>query len=529
MPLPPAGTPWPPKQLAAISPIQARMDAWYVGDPDRLAAAYGGESRPYVLDRPSQYRGGVVGAVSRWFWGPPASPLAQTPRRLHVPIAADICQASADLCWAEAPTLTADTPATQEYLDGLIGDGMLTTLAEGCEVGAALGDHYLRVSWDRDTSPAAPFLTVVDADASWPEFRWGRLVGVTFWWVVRQDGVRVIRHVERHELDQGVGVVIHGLYDGTTTDLGRPVPLTEDPSTAGLAGHVNEYSVISTGSPGLAVVHVPNVTPNPALRGDPIGRHLGRSDLAQCEPMMDALDEVYSSWMRDVRLAKARLIAPASMLADAGPGKGAVFDLDQEVYEAVNSLGALRDSGSAGVQAQQFAIRFEEHRATAQQLVEDVLRRAGYSSSTFGEDESGRAATATEIMSRQQRSFLTRDRKLRILRPRIADAIEKLLHVHVALGFPDPPAPERPDVEFPDGVQDSALTLAQTAQALRSAEAASTRTLVEMVHPEWDAQRVDNEVALILDETPAPGPLPDPASPLTVPGTAPAIATPQAP
>ena len=65
--------------------------------------------------------------------------------------------------------------------------------------------------------------------------------------------------------------------------------------------------MISTGSPGLAVVYVPNQRPS-SWRNDPLGQHLGRSDLAGVESLMDALDEAYSSWMRDIRLGKARLL-----------------------------------------------------------------------------------------------------------------------------------------------------------------------------------------------------------------------------
>ena len=41
---------------------------------------------------------------------------------------------------------------------------------------------------------------------------------------------------------------------------------------------------------------------------------MGRSDYDNLRDLMDALDESYSSWMRDIRLAKARLIVPAQFL-----------------------------------------------------------------------------------------------------------------------------------------------------------------------------------------------------------------------
>ncbi len=52
------------------------------------------------------------------------------------------------------------------------------------------------------------------------------------------------------------------------------------------------------------------------------------------ETELDGLDEAISSWMRDVRLGKARLIVLHSYLENIGRGKGAVSEPDREVYSA---------------------------------------------------------------------------------------------------------------------------------------------------------------------------------------------------
>jgi len=62
-------------------------------------------------------------------------------------------------------------------------------------------------------------------------------------------------------------------------------------------------------------------------------------------------------------------------------------------------------------------------------------------------------------------------------------------------------------VSFADAVQDSLTSLAQTAQLLKAAEAASRETLVRIVHPDWDQDQVDAEVARIVAEQPT---FPDP-------------------
>lgn len=499
MSLPVNGLPWPPVELAPVTQALLEWAAWYEGDTARLEEAYRpGTVRP--SERPSQYRGGVVGAVSRFFWGTPRADLTQPRAKLHVPVAAELCQASADLLFSDPPQITVEDKTTQDRLEELAGDGLHTALAEAAEVGAALGGVYVRVTWD-ETITDAPFLTSVHADAAVPEFAWGRLRAVTFWRVVKADNSQVWRHLERHESNaDGNGVILHALYEGTVDNLGRVVPLTELPATERLSGLLDSDGLIDTGSPGLAVTYVPNQRPQRRWRQHPVGVHLGRSDLDGVEHLMDALDETYSSWMRDIRLGKARVFVAQSMLDNLGPGRGQAWDVEQEVYAPVNAL-PPREASGLPLEMHQFAIRYEEHERTAQCLLEEILRCSGYSAQTFGEGEQG-PTTATEIESRDRRSLLTRDRKLRLWRPAIADVTEKLLAVDKTV-FGSSVTPSRPTVTFADSVQDTPADLAATAAALRGARAASTETLVRLTHPDWDDDRVKVEVAAIKAETPA--------------------------
>lgn len=499
MPLPQVDQQWPPTVLDAISPRLAEWDAWYSGSPDALRKAYSRDV-PRPRNRPSQYAGGVLGLAARTWWGRPQADQAASRGQLHVPIAADLCQASADLLFSEPPTLTVDAPAVQDRLDALAGDGLHGVLAEAAEIAAALGSAYLRVTWDPAVVPDAPFLTSVHADAAVPEFRWGHLVAVTFWHVVADDGKTVLRHLERHETNPaGVGVVLHGLYQGTPERLGQVVPLADHPATKALAAVVDADGAVTTASPGLAVVHIPNQRPQRTWRTHPLGSNLGRSDLDGVEALMDALDETYSSWMRDLRLAKARIIVPEYMLTVHGPGQGTSFDLDREIWSPLPGMEPTGEPGRA-ITPQQFAIRVEEHARTAQDLTEQILRTAGYSAQTFGEGPEGGAITATEVHSRERRSFLTRDRKIRHWRPGTATAVGKLLAVDAAL-FGGPHRAQPVEVAFGDSVQDSPLALANTADILNRAASASTEVRVRLVHPDWDEEQVALEVAAIRAET----------------------------
>jgi A118 family predicted phage portal protein len=494
----PDGGPWPPANLAPVTERLCAWSAWYSGNPDELEYVYGtgygwgydSVSNNRIKDHPSQYRGGVVGRFARWFWGEPNSS-NQKRSKLHVPIASDIATTSADLLFSEPPTITPadekDT-TTQDRIEQLIDDGMHASLLESGEVGAALGGSYLRVCWDADVKDK-PWLSVQHADAAVPEWRWSMLSAVTFWRELHRDDKQVIRHLERHE----PGVILHGLYDGTPENLGKPIGLGAYPETRDL------QPVIDTGIPYLTASYVPNMLPNRLWRSLPAGAPMGRSDYASSEPLFDALDETYSSWMRDIRIGKGRLIVPETYLQDLGVGKGAGFDADREVWEGLNMLGSA-DRNQLTVA--QFAIRVAEHKDTSRELIGQILRNAGYSEQTFGiGDELAAAVTATEVSARERKSNITRDKKIVFCRPGLQDAIRAELAID-AVVFNSGVTPDRPNIDFGDVVSEDPQVLAQTAQLLRAAEAASTKTIVQLVNPDWDDERVDQEVAAIEAEKP---------------------------
>lgn len=516
MALPTSSQSWPPAQLTRILPNMGVWSAWYSGDTEQLSAVYGGatgsdpSATGFFASDHGGFRATVGRALTRWFWGE-ASRGPDRRVKLHVPIAAELCQASADLLFSDTITITSDNTAAQDRLDELVDDHFHAELTAAAEVCAALGGVYLRVGWDKKTRPEAPFLTHVDADQAIPEFSWGRLQAVTFWQVVARDGKRVYRHLERHETDeQGVGIILHGLYEGEEDKLGHPVPLTDQPATAALAQSVDAFGIISSETPGLCVIYVPNQTPNRRWRTDPLGRNLGRSDLDGVEQLMDALDETMTSWMRDVRLGKARIMVAKSLLNNVGTGQGSAFNAEQEAYASMDMLAGESPKLSDLIEQVQFNIRVQEHKETADDLTYKILTAAGYSAETFGMKGMEKAVkTATEVEAQQQRSLLSRDRKWRLWRPALQDALGKLLTVDRTL-FSNNTVPDGVDIDaaIAEGVQESMLSIAQTIQTLRAAEAASDEVLIGMLHPDWDEQQIKDEIALINAQKPTP--MPDP-------------------
>ncbi|WP_330261799.1 phage portal protein [Streptomyces sp. NBC_00539] len=479
MPLPDNGVAWPPPQLARHYAEIKVDDAWYSGDHDKLAAVY--------RDNPVRRDG------SRRLWGRDRQ---QRPnvrdQRLHIPLPGDIAGASADLLFSEPPELTVTDSVTQDRLDELAeSDGIANSLLEAAEVAAALGSVYLRVTWDRSLADR-PLLTSVHPDAAVPEFRWGRLAAVTFWRELTSTSAIVWRHLERHE----PGRIVHGLYQGSADSLGVRVPLTEHIEVADLAASLGpDGDAIETGIEQLTAAYCPNVRPNRKNRGSVFGR----SDYAApVYDLFDSLDTTWTSWIRDLRLARARLLVPDGYLRDHGPGQGSSFDEDREIWQLLNI--PPTEQGGNQITLSQFAIRVDEHERSANAITRQAVQSAGYSVATFGLGDQGAAVTATEVKARERRSMTTRGKKVRYWSPPVADMLLVMLLLDRAF-FTPRIVPERPTIAFGDSISEDASSLAATLSLLQQAQAVSTETKVRLLHPTWDAADVKIEVDRILIET----------------------------
>lgn len=504
MALPANNTQWPPTAWATPLADMRRWEAWWTGDPQKLAKAYANNTETGFEDVIGTRANGKL--VRRWFHGRKTNTNAPASSRhdLHVPIASDLCATSADLLYSQPPTIQTGHETTDQRISEYLTNSLADTLLEGAETGAALGGRYMRVTWDPTISDM-PFLTTVDADHAIPVFRWGHLVAVTFWTTLETDSTTVWRHFEHHELDaNGNGIVSHALYSGTATSVGVTRPLTEHPATVGLANSVDDHQQATEGiTPGLLVAYIPNITPQRRWRHIPQARMLGRSDLDGQEPLMDALDEVYTSWMRDIRLGKARILADANMLEQTSDGQ-TVFNLDREVFTPLEGLaGTMRDT--VPVQAQQFAIRVAEHQQTAVDLIHRIIRGARYSTSTFG-DVQDSDITATEVKAREKTTMTTRDRKIRIETTALQQLVSKMLTIDQTVFNTPGLQPDGVKVTFPDMEDASPSDLANTAATMRSAQLLSLQTGVEMIHPDWDTTQVADEVQRLLDAQPLASP-----------------------
>ncbi len=506
MPLPDGGpkVPWPPTASRPALGLMREWAAWWSGDPARLMDVYGAT----VGGQPIGTMGGR--SVLRRFWERIAGTLFGVPAGserqrafLHVPLASDMASTSAALLFSEPPSIriasayleraTTEAKGTEAELQRLRAEGALDSrLLEGGDFAAGIGGVYLKPTWDADVADV-PLLSVVQPDQAVPEFRHGVLVAVTLWSDVARGDDQVIRHLERHELVDGRPVILHGLYDGKPDELGERLDDRELKARTGLDPRVDLPFA------GLGIHYVPNLRPNHRLRGSP----LGEADYGGREGLLDALDETWASWMRDIRLGKSRIMVARDMLDRSGK-----FDLDHEVYAPLDvgnaSAGTpLKDQ----ISPQQFEIRYQEHRDTSLALVERIV--AGpYSPQTFGLQIEGRAESGTALDIRERRTFMTQQRKAAWWGATIAALTEQMLWISKTV-FSRPVTPERPAVELSDSIANDAHRTAETIDLLNRAEAISTRLKVELQHPDWTREQVQAETDAILAERGLAVPAPD--------------------
>ncbi|QIK64158.1 phage portal protein [Leucobacter viscericola] len=494
MPMPAANAPWPPKEWAPAYDQYAENDAWLTGDVKTLQTLYTGQQGATHTHNGAPYRGGIAGVASRLFWGRPV-PQGEQRTRLHVPAAADLATLASDLQYSDPPVTdfaevtdgaTVNDKARTRLDLIMNSDDTHATLNSMGEVKSALGASIIIPRWDADIEDHV-WLDYAAADAAIPTFKHRRLVEVTLWSEF-VDGNVYWRHLEHH----GRGYIEHALFRGSQTSLGARVPLQERPETESYAALVDGESRIPTQIDRLTAGYLPNA---PALSWRKSGQlaDAGRSDFNQCIPLFDALDETFSSWMRDLKLGAGKLIVPEAYLRNNGAGAGASFDMFQEMFVGLSVPGKVADG--LDLTPSQFEIRVEQHEQTMRGIMREILRKAGYSPSSWGDpDEKSSQVTATEIQQRNAQTERTRskknlyDRRVLSRMGSVALELDGLIFQGKGGGKYDL------NVVFPELSRTDPKTEAETIGLLNVAGAISAETAVRRANPDWDDTAVTEEV-----------------------------------
>jgi hypothetical protein len=478
--------------------------AWWEGDPDKLATIYRERAvhNKYANRKTRRYNLGHQPGTENntFFWGRPNDD--GTARR-HISAPASVSRASAGLLFSKparispGPADEAD-PAIVERMEKIFGtDAYGAELFEMGEWLSVLGGVYLRPWWDRELADhVVP--SHIKADRAIPETRYNRLVAVTFWVIVSEPGDSpVIRHLERHEK----GKIIHTLHAGTETHLGEQVPLDTHPATSWLTPDDDELTAtVETGLDELDVVYAPNLQPNRIWHDRPGLSFLGRSDYEGIEGEFDALDEVHSSWLRDVKDAKSRLFISEDMVPDHGPGEGASYDSEKHLYVRTQTgMGSAADGGTPPIQDVKFPIRWEEHAQTSTEIKQHILEHVGISAQHFADGPL--AVTATAVDSSNNITETTRSSKITFAKRALTKFVEIVMKLD-AIHFPEQGVnlTDTPVVRFAAQHIVSEAETAQTVATKRSSGTISQYQGIQANNPDWTDAQVKEELARIRND-----------------------------
>lgn len=417
--------------------------------------------------------------------------------KLHVPAAADIASVSASMLFGDEPRFTifdrslGDTEdGSQERLEEIINNnGLQMMLREAAENNSSVGDVFMKCRYDAEEA-TEPIIDVISGQEAVPEYRLKKLECVHFFSILKVDrkSGKIWRVYERYM----PGEIYTMVYYGDSVTLG-----TETPDLLVDLG-LEEY--VTTPVDMMLAVHIANLKPSRVWPTN----NKGRSDIEGMRDLLDSLDEIYTSWMRDIRLAKSRLIVPAEYLRrrpaqmDGDNGKY-TFEFDEDV-ETLVALDIANDKNMT-ITPSQFAIRSEEHAKAFEYTFRTIISMSGYSPQTFGLDIKGNAESGTSRRIMEKKSFNTNTKKQGYWRHPIEKFLTAVMHLDKALyGNEKLHDDDSVKMEFSDPSANDPVEIAGAVNLLHSAQAASTETLVKMLHPDWNDKKVEEEVQKIFEE-----------------------------
>lgn len=483
-----------PKEKTKVASLTGVMgekvdewSVWYSGDPTRIANYYS----QHILDRVPNGR----------YW----SQIEKEERMnvVHEPLASDIARVASNLLFSEPADIQYDDSGKsgQRLTDFIEDNGLQSKLLEGAELAAAMGGVFMKLDIDEDVSDV-PILTNKTPEMVIPEYRYGRMTGVTFWSIVGEDKDKRYRLFEHRANDNGTLIIIYALFEGTKDHVGRQIDLGAFPETA-------DYQDQSYPNfQGLGCVYIPNSLPNRLYPNS----SKGVADYADCVSMMDSLDETMTSWMRDLTLGQARIFADSEMFTSdlpidpnfpnmSGREGSQRFDPFNRIYQKVDMAGWKLDGGSAKpIDQVQFAIRVDEHSRTAEELIKKIVSRSGYSPQSFGMDIDGRAESGTALRMRERKSLMTQSKKAKYWAPQLQRLYSEMQQLDQATRLSGSYEIQDVKVIPADSVVFDATETAQTIRDLEQARAVSNYTKVKMAHPYWNENEIKQEVEAINKE-----------------------------
>lgn len=407
--------------------------------------------------------------------------------KLHVPIAADIAAMSAALLFAQSPEIHSVHPDTDRRIAEIFRRARVyPTLLQAAELASVYGGVFLKWSWNLEDGH--PTLTAIPGDCGLPVYKNGRLVEIRLWSLLKQEGETLYRLEESYTPD---GCIRSTLYRGSKTELGRVCNLNSIPEGRGIR------PLARSGAGCMLAVYVPNLLPGRKHPELPYGR----SDFDGLYPLFDALDEAYSAIQRETRLTKTTVIVPAEYLRR----RDALFPDEKPTWVYSNNSGVFTaldidsDRASSPITVINPAPHASERIALCGELVRRIFSLAGYAPQSAGLDISGSAESGTALSVRERKSIRTTEAKKTLWWQALNDLTRAMLRLDAAVFGSKIDKDGSISVEMPSLAQPDLAQLSEIVHRLRSAGVMSEEAAVELLHPDWEAEKQRQE-ALRLKE-----------------------------
>ncbi len=403
------------------------LSAFYVGDLARWDEIYrgGGEWR-YTR------RGGLNGGM----------------RKVAALNAAKaVCAELSRLCFTEGTQLVSKDKETEEFVEKVLKDnGFADRFPDFLEKVFALGGGAVKVYWDGEVK-----VDLITADCFVPT-RWDSrgISGAAFGSRLSQNGKSYIL-AETQELTPEGCVTENRLFteDGAKAELKDVLPeLTERSVIKGLAKPLFVY--LSTGSG-----NVPKCSP------------LGASVFAGAEDTLKSIDTVFDSLNREFVLGRKRIIVPYYAIRGEYDENGDLkryFDVNDEVFQALSTT----DAEELRITDNTATLRVAEHTEALGALLDMLCMQVGLSEGALSY-KNGTIKTATEVVSRDSRTYRTRGFYRKRIAECLAQAAENICILGKMAGQLSAGASEKVSLMFADGVCEDEGTRIERAASLYSA------------------------------------------------------------
>lgn len=375
-------------------------------------------------------------------------------------------------------------------------------LNEGAIAESWGGHVFYKLSYDVSLSQF-PILEVVDIRSGSVVQERGITKAIIFknWY---PKGTKVYCHHEIYTtLEDGTSAIVNELYmmkaDGELTQR----KLTEIEETA----HLEEI-ISFPGLTGLLAFEKPNKLPNNEFLDSPYGA----SDYSGAIPAFDALDEVLTEIIQEVRDNKTIRYIPASMIGYNL--KGELAELNSFITNYVKIDAASQEErGNSEINITQISDKTLEHLEKWKVALTTAINKAGISPLALG--ITGLEAVNAGMESQRERNkatLETRSNKLQLWKPFIEKMILKILELNSWLqkhnlvkqkGF------DKIDinfdncninVKFGDYIIESEEKLLEKWGNAKMQGIVSIETVVDMIHPNWSEERKREEVNRIRYE-----------------------------